>query len=334
VNLLRWLLLLGCIGLLRAAETASVSGRAMGTTWRITWIQPATPLDPETVRRAVVTELERLEEIFSTYRPRAEVGRVNRAASTDWIEVSPELATVAALAARVSERSDGAFDVTVAPLLTLWGVGPEGGREHAPARAELDAARALVGWRQLLVRVQPPALRKSHPALRFDPSSLAKGWAVDALIEILGRIDCHNVLIALGGDLRGAGAGPDGAGWPVGIERPDAPPAAIARVITLRNAALSTSGNYRNAARLDGHIAGHIVDPRTGRPAASALGAASVVQPTCALSSALATTLMVLGPEEALTFATREGVACLLQVRAAEGWRQITSATFPAPVSP
>ena len=186
----------------------------------------------------------------------------------------------------------------------------------------------MVGWQKVSVRTQPPALRKDVPALRLDPSSMAKGFAVDALIDLLARLDCRNTLVAIGGDLRGVGAGPEGRGWRVGIERPETAAPGLARVIELRNAALSTSGNYRQTTRTGDRIAGHIIDPRTGQPATSALGSASVVQPTCALSSALATTLIVLGPDAALTFATREGVACLLQVRATGGWREVNSATF------
>lgn len=330
MNAFRWLLTLGLGATLPAAEPVTVAGRAMGTTWRVTWVQPAHPVEPDTVQRAVSTELERLEQIFSTYRSNSAVAQVNRADAGAWLSVPPELATVVGLAARISERSEGAFDLTVAPLLTLWGVGPEGGRDHAPAEDELAAARSVVGWRKLSVRTQPPALRKDTAALRLDPSSIAKGFAVDALVDLLARLDCRNVLVAIGGDLRGEGGGPDGRGWRVGIERPASSPATAARVIELRNAALSTSGNYRNATRIGGQRIGHIINPRTGRPAISNLVAASVVQPTCALSSALATTLIVLGPEAALTFATREGVACLLQMRAEDGWREATSATFDA----
>lgn len=305
----------------------------MGTTWRITWV-PATPLEPDTVQRAVAAELERLEAIFSPYRSNSAVSRVNRTATEGWIEVPPELAVVAELATRVSDRSGGAFDITVAPLLSAWGMGPEGGRDHAPTPDELSAARALVGWRRLSVRLQTPALRKEVTALRIDPSSLAKGFAVDAVIELLARFDCRNALVAIGGDLRGEGAGPEGRGWRVGIEQPDSQSGTLAQVIELRNAALSTSGNYRNLTRRGGQAVGHIIDPRTGQPAASTLAAASVVQPTCALSSALATTLVVLGPEAALAFATREGIACLLQMRTDAGWQREASATFPAPVQP
>ena len=334
MSAVRWFSWLALASSLAAAEPVSVAGRAMGTTWRVSWMQPTTPLEAATVSRAVTAELERLEQIFSPYRANSAVTRFNRAAADEWIAVPPELADVVGLAARVSERSGGAFDITVAPLLTLWGMGPEGRRDHAPSANELANARAVVGWSKVSARTQPPALRKDLPALRLDPSSMAKGFAVDALINLLARLDCRNTLVAIGGDLRGTGAGPDGRGWRVGIERPEPDVAALTRVIELRNAALSTSGNYRRAANVGGTNAGHIVDPRTGEPATSALGSASVVQPTCALSSALATTLIVLGPEAALTFATREGVACLLQVRLGGSWSEVTSATFAALNSP
>ncbi|MFM7751565.1 MAG: FAD:protein FMN transferase [Opitutaceae bacterium] len=295
----------------RATEPVAVYGRAMGTTWSAKWLPGSPAVDPETVRTELAARLEQLENIFSTYRPESELCRFNRSETTHWIPVSAELAAAADRARRISTLTGGAFDVTVEPLLQRWGFGPHPAPARAPDDAELTALRSRVDWRRLETRVQPPALRKTRPDAAVDFSSVAKGLAVDALGVMLVQLGCSNHLIAIGGDLRAAGPGPRGDGWPVGIEDPFSTRPALARTVLLRDRALSTSGNHRNVRIIAGQRVGHVIDPRTGRPVAGPLISTSVVAPTCAESSALATGLFVLGAEAGEALVQREGIAAL-----------------------
>lgn len=308
-----------------APPVPALSGRAMGTTWSVKWIQPERPIESAIVARRVADRLEQLEQQFSTYRPDSELSRFNRASRTDWIPVSPALAAAAARAREISELTGGAFDVTVAPLLQLWGFGPYRGRDTWPAAAEITAARAGVGWRQLEARLDPPALRKTVPAVSADFSSLAKGFAVDQLSAQLSSLGLSNHLVQIGGDLKATGPGSSGQGWRVAIEQPIENASTVARVLTLSNQALSTSGDHRNIVTLGGRRAGHILDPRTGLPAASGLAAVSVIDASCATSSALATGLFVLGPEGGHALAVQKNLACLCLVR--EGATLVQRAT-------
>ncbi len=297
--------------LTQAAEPTTVFGRAMGTTWSVKWIPQTATRDPAAIQRELAELLERLEGFFSTYRPESEVSRFNRITSTDWIPVSAELAEAAERARGISALTDGAFDVTIEPLLQRWGFGPHPVPARAPDDAELTALRSRVDWRRLEARSSPPSLRKTRPDVAADFSSVAKGLAVDALSERLARLGCGNHLVAIGGDLRAAGPGPRGDGWPVAIEDPLSTWPALGRLLLLRNGALSTSGNHRNVRTIAGQRVGHVIDPRTGRPVSGPHLSASVVARTCADSSALATALFVVGPDAGETLAHREDLPVL-----------------------
>ena len=311
---LTWLLILTVVtSAYSAAEPVALSGRAMGTTWSVKFLQPPPPspeLDLTLVTARVAATLEHLESVFSTYRSASELSRFNTATSTDWCPVSPELAKVAS----------GAFDATVDPLVRLWGFGPQRRMTIVPTDPEINAARAFVGYQRLEVRLSPPALRKSIPKLSADFSSLAKGFATDALSELLTALGAPDHLAQIGGDLKTSGARP----WRTAIEQPSSPDLAghtaalapsFARLISLAGSALSTSGNSHNFTTIAGQRYGHIIDPRTGRPISNALASVSVVHEACATSSALATALCVLGPDTGWALATREHLACLFILR-------------------
>jgi thiamine biosynthesis lipoprotein len=302
-------------GGVRASAPVAVHGRAMGTSWTVKFIQPAPALDAGIVRQHVADRLEALEQQFSTYRPGSELSRFNGSAGTDWLAVSPELARVAVNSRGISELTGGAFDVTIDPLVRLWGFGPPGRNGVLPAEADIVRARARVDWRQLEARLDPPALRKIQRGIAADFSSMAKGFAADAVGEVLVALGVPNHLVQIGGDLKASGAGEHGGGWPAGIQQPLGESRAIADVVMLTGLALSTSGDYRNSFLADGQRYGHIIDPRTGCPVASALASVSVVQASGAMASALATALFVLGPDAGFQLAEAHGLACLFLVR-------------------
>lgn len=310
-------LLLGCVLslLARAAEPVMITGRAMGTTWSVKFIQPAVPLTPETIDRSVAERLEQLEQLFSTYRPQSALSRFNATPSTEWIPVAPELARVAEESRQISERTDGAFDVTVLPLVQLWGFGSMRRADSVPAPNEIALARARVDWRRLETRTTPCALRKSEPDVTVDFSSMAKGFSADEIGFLLTRLGSPNHLVQIGGDVKAGGIGPEGKGWRVAIENPSGNSTSSAHVVVLRDMALSTSGDYRNSFVVERRRYGHIIDPRRGEPVAGPLAAVSVVHGSCATSSAWATALFVLGADNGFRLVEAERLACLFQER-------------------
>ena len=317
---------LGLLALLSApsiaAEPASITltGRAMGTAWSAKFLQPAPPTAPlaaAAVTAQISARLEALETIFSTYRPTSELARFNTTVTTDWQPVSPELARVALASRELSALTAGAFDATVAPLIHLWGFGPQRRTgQPLPTSAEITAARARVDYRRLAVRLSPPALRKELPSLAADFSSLAKGFASDELSALLTSLGATHHLVQIGGDIKTSGAPAPATGWRTMIESPltssNSQPAAL---VLLHGEALSTSGDTHNFFTVADRRYGHVIDPRTGEPVNGPLDSVSVIAPTCAQSSSLATALFVLGAEAGYRFAIEHNIAALFLVR-------------------
>lgn len=316
----------------RSSDSTQLKGRAMGTTWSVT-VRSTGVIDAAALERAISARLEMLEQQFSTYRTRSEVSQFNALRHTEWFAVSTEMISVATEARRISELTGGAFDVTVAPLLRVWGFGPQRRGGDLPDTRDVQAARALVDWRALEVQPDPPALRKRQPQLEIDLSSLAKGFAADAISDLLVTSGAADHLVQIGGDTR-SGPPRGQADWRVGVESADLLNATPAAVVRLNGQALSTSGDYRNFFIVAGQRYGHILDPRTGKPVQGSLAAVSVIHPACATSSALATALFVLGTDEAFALATQQNLACLLQVREGAQLKYRMTPAFAALVQP
>lgn len=333
---------LGLSSSLRAAETWELSGRAMGTLWKVKSPDPLSSTQKPSLKAAIEERLETLERIFSTYRSSSEISRFNRSRHQDWQAVSPEMAEVIATSSDVNRITQGAFDPTLYPLIRLWGFDSQREQKAPPPAEAVADARQRTGYSRLEARLHPPALRKQRPDLEIDLSSPAKGYAVDEITTLLNREGLHNHLVQIGGDLRVTGnhiISPAQRGWRVGIERLPAPPPTGSSSsgplpLELADLALSTSGNYRNALTIEGQSYGHIFDPRTGAPVMRPRVSVSVVHASCAFSSALATGLYALPPEEALHLAEAHHLACLVQqedagqsiLRATNAFQRLTSA--------
>jgi thiamine biosynthesis lipoprotein len=301
-----------------------IEGRTMGTTFCVTLADPdgrrggAAP-DLAPVAAEIEAALEDVARQMSTYRPDSEISRFNASPSTDPTPVSEGFAKVVSRALEIYRLSGGRYDVTVAPLVQLWGFGPAVPRESPPADEEIQAALAAVGSDKLEARLDPPALRKLDPAVRIDLNSIAPGYAVDLLCEILDRRGFDGYLVDIGGEFRARGRGPNGAPWRVGVERPErgaAPGATVQEVVELRDEALATSGDYRAYFEFGGVQYSHTIDPTTGRPVVHNLASVTIVAPDCMTADALATAVLALGPEEGARLVERTpGVRALFVLR-------------------
>jgi thiamine biosynthesis lipoprotein len=300
-------------------------GDTMGTTWSVQFVlEPGRRMsEPElrALHAELQAELDRVNLEMSTYLAEAELARFNASESTEWFPVSEALAAVVAEALAIGARSEGLYDVTVGPLVELWGFGPgpQRGRMSPPSEAEIQTALAAVGQEKLSVRRSPPALRKGVPGLRVDLSSIAKGHGVDRLGALLDARGFGAWFAEIGGEVRTRGVKTKGQPWRIGIERPSEGERAIQRLVELRDAAVATSGNYRNFFTAEGVRFAHTIDPRTGRPAEHAPASVSVFAATCAEADAWATALMALGAERGFALAEREGIAALFLQPAADG---------------
>ncbi len=296
-----------------------LAGPTMGTSYSIKIVDPPGELHMDRLADQVTRELDNLVALFSTYDPSSELATFNRVRRTDWETVSAALVNVLTEARQVSELTDGAFDVTVGPLVELWGFGPDESGDRIPSDAEIARLRTRVGYTGLELRASPPALRKQDPDIHVDLSAIAKGYAVDRLALLLESHGISNYLVEIGGELRGRGHNGAGEPWRIGIEQPVTGARNVHAIIAIDSTGVATSGDYRNYFETQGQRYSHTIDPRTGRPVTHALASVTVISPLTMRADALATALMVLGPEEGYALADREGLAALFIVRTADG---------------
>ncbi len=286
------LLAASCTG---GADVLELRGRTMGTTYSI----KAVGGDPARLRRPVDEVLAEIDAKFSTHRQDSEIARCNAHRGAEPFQASAAFAALLRQALAVAERTDGAFDPTVLPLVELWGL--KGGAPRQPQADEIAAALARVGHGKVTVG-DGDRVHKAAPEVALDFDGIAPGLAVDRLVDALRAVGVTAVMVEIGGEVRCAGSKPDGSAWQIGIERPplrDEEPRDLAEVVAVRDFALATSGSYRKFVEAGGRRVHHILDPRTGRNADNDVVSASVRASTCALADALATAFMVLGPDRA-----------------------------------
>ncbi len=313
------------VAVLRPGEkprAVELQGFTMGTHYTIRVSQLPLGMARDELQLRIDERLSRVNRQMSTYLPDSELSQFNRWEGTDWFPVSSATARVVAAAQAISRQTEGAFDVTVGPLVNLWSFGPEARPDSPPSPQEIEQARARVDYRQLEVRQDPPALKKQDPALYVDLAAIAKGYAVDVLVDLLGNLGISGVLVEIGGDLATRGTRADGTPWRIGIERPLTWGHAIQRVIVLSDQALATSGDYRNFFEWEGRRYSHQIDPRSGRPVEHDLASVSVLAANCMLADAWATALMVVGPEQAERLAVEHDLQVLLILRTEDGFQE------------
>lgn len=310
-----WVLL--CVGLTACRPSPvttdqALVGQTMGTTYSIKLVPfEGMPFLTE-VSRDISAELEQVNAQMSTYLTTSELSRFNASKSTDWVPVSPATAAVVEQSLELTRLTEGAFDVTVGPLVNLWGFGPGPRSGRAPSEAAIAEVLRYVGADKLQVRASPPALKKAHPQLQVDLSAIAKGHGVDRVAQRLDSLGFTAYFVEIGGEVRCRGRKLDGAAWQVGIERPSSAERSVQRVLPLVDRSLATSGNYRNYFEEAGHQFSHTIDPRSGRPVEDSIASASVTADSCALADGIATGLMAAGFEKGLELAERHGWSVLL----------------------
>ena len=318
------------------------SGKTMGTDYIVKVARFPDTDDWNQVATDIQHRLDELDQMMSTYRSDSEVCRFNASASTDeWFPVSPETATVVDTAQEISRLTEGAFDITVAPLVRHWGFGAGGNPQYAKTFEELTSEaiqlKEQTGYEKLSVRLDPPALKKAIPELSIDFSAIAKGFAVDCIAELLEAQKITDYLVEVGGEVRCKGKkGKDKDGkdieWVVGIENP-LQPSTIQQKLVLGNKSLATSGSYQQVLQIDEHRFSHIIDPRTGLPAqigerGNELISVAVIAVDCTRADAWATAMFVLGDQRGVALAPQHGVAVLFLRKSGNETVEVPSANW------
>lgn len=324
--LLTVVLLSGCE---RTREPIRVSGPAQGTSYTVTVTQPPEDLDAQHTRQAMRAVIDRIDRQMSSWRDDSEISRFNAAPANEWVSVSPALANLARQALTIGHDTGGAFDVTVGPILKIWGFGAGADQPtRLPTRDEVNAAREKTGIGLIDVRQQPPALRKKQADATLDLAGLAQGYTVDRMADRLDELGAKHYLVELGGELYARGTKEGSNTWRIGVEKPEAGVRAIDRVVGIQDVGMTTSGDYRDFFEIDGHRFSHTIDPRTGRPVAHDLRAVTVIADDAMTADAMATALLVMGPDAGLRYANEHAIAALFVSGNKDGYTESNSKAF------
>ncbi|MEM6463238.1 MAG: FAD:protein FMN transferase [Pseudomonadota bacterium] len=323
-------LLLSACGSEETAKVLRISGETMGTTYNITAVDVPDNMTQETLSGDVETVLADVNAKMSNWDPDSEVSRFNTGSDTAPVQVSEDFMTVMIAADSVHGLSDGKFDVTLGPLIELWGFGPRKPEDPVPSDTEIEAALAFVGQGDVLnVDEQAQTVAKTSAPVGINLSAIAKGFGIDAVAARLKAIGIENYMVEIGGDLVAAGRNEQGEAWRIGIEKPEPGEDTVELVVPVIDKGLATSGDYRNFVEYDGVRYSHIIDPVTGRPITHWTTSASVVADNAMMADAWATAMLVLGAERGLEVAEANNIAVFFisRVGQEQGGPYITEAS-------
>jgi thiamine biosynthesis lipoprotein len=250
--------------------------------------------DAELAAEAALREMYRVESVMSNWRPQSEISRLNAQSNGRAFTASRELYALVDSSLFYARITSGAFDVTIRPLVLLWGF--EGGEAKLPSEEEISRTMARVGFAKVVLNSSTSTVTLP-PGMQIDLAGVAKGYAVDRCVAVLENLGVRSALVNIGGNIYALGSPHGESGWKIGIRDPTGGTGTVGTLV-LRDAAVATSGNYENFVEIGGERYGHLIDPRTGRPISNLLSA-TVVAPTGLASDALSTGFFILGPEHA-----------------------------------
>ncbi len=310
------LAVVGCSG----PEEQVLRGNTMGTTYTVKYL--AEGVAPEQLKPEVDEVLVRVNDLMSTYQADSELSRFNREPVGNWFELSEETVAVLALARQIHDMSGGQFDVTIGPLVNLWGFGPDPSLMEVPAEDVINQARARVGMDQL----QLEGSRGMRTAdIYVDLSAIAKGYGVDAVVELLEARGVSRYLVEIGGELRARGLNGRDQAWLIAVESPSSAGRSALTTLPVVDRAVATSGDYRNYFEKDGRRYSHTISPLSGYPITHNLASVTVVADNCASADGLATALNVMGFEAGIVLAEEKNLAALFIIKSAEGFEEVRS---------
>ena len=314
-------LLSGCD---HAPEIIKISGSKMGTTYHVTIVadQPARADLAEQIDQV----LSAVDQSMSTYKSQSELSQFNRLPIGEQVKASDQLWAVLQTSEKVWQKSSGAFDPTIGPVVDLWGFGPVATQDRIPADQDIAAALADAGYQHLQLDSSTQTISKQK-TIALDLSAVAKGYAVDQVAELLEMLALPDYLVEVGGEMRLSGSNPEGKPWRVAIELPSLMPQ-VQEVVELNNGAVATSGDYRNYFEKEGVRYSHTIDPRNGKPITHSLASVTVIADRCADADAWATALMVLGEEEGMRIANQQSIPVYMLIREGESFRVHSSSAF------
>ncbi|ART83245.1 FAD:protein FMN transferase ApbE [Oceanisphaera profunda] len=340
----KWLAPMGLAFLLVACKPAELTvptanaeqhltGNTMGTYYSIK-VLGVDKDETQHLQAGIDQRLDLVNQQMSTYLADSELSRFNQSTSSGPFAVSADTAKVVTAALQLGQQTEQTLDVTLGPLVNLWGFGPDERPVQVPTQQQLADTMMHTGLQHLRVAydLEGQYLYKAIPELYVDLSSIAKGFGVDAVSEYLSEQGIGNHLVEIGGEVRLSGHNGHNKPWAIAVEKPHNDDARsdelVQQVVLPGNNSVATSGDYRNYYELDGVRLSHTIDPSTGHPITHNLASVTVIHPSCMIADGLATALTVMGPERALAFAEQHKLAVYLLTKTDDGFRVDMTSAF------
>lgn len=322
-------------------EQLVFNGMTMGTSYQVKVIADDNSASIQNLDEQIKNRLDALNQIFSTYIETSELMQFNQAQIEQPQAISEDMQIVMSIAQEIYDLTDGAFDPTVAPLVNLWGFGPKESGDIIPQPEQIQYARSLIGLNYLVLKKKTKEAQRERD-IKLDFSAIAKGYAVDAVADLLESSGIEHYLVEVGGELRAGGHKQNGDLWRIAIEKPSSLNESleqmslehvplkqvVQQVLSLQNVAVATSGDYRNYFEKNGKRYSHTIDPRTGYPVDHGLASVTVIEKTAVRADALATAMMVMGPEDSLILAEEYNIPVYILVKEADGFKVQYSKAF------
>ncbi|OKB66244.1 FAD:protein FMN transferase ApbE [Serratia marcescens] len=308
-----------------------IDGKTMGTFYSVK-VSGDVAIGKQELQRQIDAVLERANDDISTYRADSVLSRFNRSASLEPQPIPRGMADIVLMAQRIGRDTGGAMDITVGPLVNLWGFGPDKHPVKVPKQAQIDAAKQRIGLQhlKLISDHRGEWLQKDLPDMYVDLSTLGEGYGADELVRLMNHNGITNYLVSVGGAVSSRGVNGQGKPWRVAIQKPTDRENAVQALVDLHGYGISTSGSYRNYFEQNGQRYSHVIDPATGRPINHRLVSATVIAPTALEADGWDTGLMVLGTEKALKLAEEKGLAVYLISKTDEGFSAVMTPQFKA----
>jgi thiamine biosynthesis lipoprotein len=296
----------------------------MGTSWSVIVVDKLADNVVTDLEAEIASELARINALMSTYDPDSQLSQLNRLEATYPVVLHKDVLAVVNAAMNISALTNGAYDVTLGPLIRLWGFGSKTNSAELPAPAQINELLSRSGYKY--IELADNTLRKQYAGLEVDLSSIAKGYAVDKLGDLVAATGAKHFSVEIGGELLTRGNNANGQQWRIGIEQPDT---TTKFGIAVNDAHIASSGSYRNYREVDGKRYSHLIDGRTGNPITHSTAAVTVLHSSTMLADAWATALMVLDFDSALELVEQQNIAALFTVKKPTGFELKPSRSFP-----
>lgn len=294
----------------RGAADVLLNGQTMGTTYTVVAVEPRDGLDQSALQGAIDKALADVDQKMSNWNGSSEISQINNLKAKRPFPLSADMSTLLHTAREVHQATDGQFDLTLGPLIDLWGFGVQKPTGQIPQDADVSKALLTVGQSQAII-LENRTLTKSHSKTAMYLSAIGKGFGVDRLGETLRSFGVTDFMVEIGGDIVTSGANAEGLPWQIAIEKPDALQRSFLKILGVSDLGMATSGDYRNYFEQDGIRYSHILDASTGRPVTHQTASVTVLTQNAMLADAWATALLVLGRERGMEIAKRQKLAAL-----------------------